>query len=773
MTVRRRIDLGGRDWQIGAVGAGEAGSLESRDIERVEQWFPATVPGDIRDDLLRAGRVPDPYVGLDNERSRWVDERDWWYRKEFSLALPEGERAFLIFGGIDYLAAIYLDGELLNFHEGMFSRQIYEVTHLLHRSPEHVLTLRLVGSSYLPRPELRWAERAWDRITKWLPWVGNAFPDRFSLVKLQMGFGWDFAAHLRTIGIWDDVHLVVVRSVLIQDLQVKTSLRGSQATVDVDVTLDSAEAQRATLEIEVCDQGAAVARHSVDVELPAGPGRCTTSLTVDDPTLWQPWDRGTPHLYDLSLTISRNASGQRVALDGQTIRLGIRDIVLRRPPAATPSTEPWLFYVNGQREFIRGANWVPLDAMPGRLRPADYADMLEQVRAAGINLLRVWGGGLREKAAFYDLCDEKGILVWQEFPFACAFLGYYPCRTHFMNVARQEATDIVRQLRNHPSLVLWCGGNEFGPWRNRSLVEMLRDVVAEGDGTRPFKRVSPDRGEVHNWRIWHGKASVAYFRRDRSSFLTEFGLQAVPALDSLRKFISAEGLWPPGREWVYHGAQLGKLFFYIRPWLPPLTESLDRLFKGEGLRLLDEIIAASQQAQAHGLQVAIEHMRRRKGEAGGVAFWQLNEPWPAISWSVIDYYRQPKAAYHKVTQVYNPVLLSVLYPFKSYRAREALPLEIWAINDLLEPIEQTRAEVTLDGQRLFAQTLSLPADSSALVARLTHPLTQPPRHLSTRLLTPEGRVLSANDYELTYRPGRERYFPDHIFHWFSEWLLKW
>ena len=773
MTVRRTIDLGGHDWQVGPLETHGAVSVESRDLDRVADWLPAAVPGDVRNDLLAAGRIADPYLGLNNEASQWVDEKNWWYRKEFSSALSPGERAFLFFYGIDYLAAVYLDGELLGYHEGMFSRQIYEVTHLLRASSSHLLTVRLVGSAFLPRPELSWVERAWDRFTRWLPRGSHAFPDRFGLLKLQMGYGWDFAARLRTIGIWDDVHLVTTRSVLIREAQAQTALADSSATIALKLELDSDDSQGATLEIELCDQEATVARSTVPLELSAGTQKCAASFSVQQPKLWQPWDRGTPHLYELKLTISRHEAGQRVVLDSQTTRLGIREIALKVPSDAPPSAEPWLFHINGQREFVRGANWVPLDAMPGRLRVADYSAMLDRVRAAGVNLLRVWGGGLREKAAFYDLCDEKGIMVWQEFPFACAFLGYYPCRTRFLSMARQEAEDIVARLRNHPSLVLWCGGNEFGPRRNRPLVEMLQRAVTEGDGTRPFKRVSPDRGDTHNWRIWHAKASVAHFQQDRSSFLTEFGLQALPALDSLRRFLTPEGLWPPGSEWTYHGAQIGKLLFYIQPWLPPLGQSLDRLRKGEAMRLLEEVIAASQQAQAHGLQVAAEHVRRRKGQTGGLAFWQLNEPWPAISWSVIDYYGQPKAAYRKVAQVYNPVLLSVLYPFRSYQPGEVLPLEIWGINDLVESYEGVRAEVTLDGNMLFTQDLSLPADSSILVVRLTHTLDHVPGRISARLLSPDGQLLSENDYELTYRAGRERYLPDHVFHWLAEWLLKW
>jgi beta-mannosidase len=769
------IDVGGDDWAVGAVPVRSARAVDTRDDDAVREWIPATVPGNVRADLLAAGHIPDPFVVLDNEQSRWVDDHDWWYRKTFTQTLSEDERAFLVFDGIDYLAAVYLDGMLLGCYEGMFSRQIYEVTHLMQSpSEDHLLAVRLVGPAHFPKRELSSLERIWEAFSARLPGKSTAFPERLNFLKCQMGFGWDFAPQMRTIGIWDDVGLIVVRSVLIRDARIRTTLEGDQARIALQVELDSDQERDIKFQVEVRERGSTqpVASHTFDATLSPGEQHISTSFTLDHPKLWQPWDRGTPHLYDLTLQLVRRGNGAHPVLDSFNQSFGIREIALKRPPGASLSAEPWLFWINGQAEFVRGANWVPMDSMPGRLRRADYEGILDQVCAAGINMLRVWGGGLREKAAFYDLCDEKGLLVWQDFPFACAFLGYYPRNSRFLNLVRQECAGIVRQLRTHPSIVLWCGGNEFSPMRNRQLVDVLRSIVTEEDGTRPFKRVSPDRGEVHNWRVWHGKASISHYRRERAIVLAEFGLQAPPALDSLRKFLSQGGIWPPGGEWTYHNAEFDKLFRYARPLLASGIESLEDLLSHEDPKLLETFIAASQHAQAHGLQVAIEHIRRRKGRTGGVLLWQLNEPWPAICWSIIDYYRQPKPAYHKVCQVYNPVLLSVLYPLKRYQPGDTLEIELWGINDLLDPVEGL-AEVILDRETIQRQEVFLPPDSSQPVARIAHALDHIPQVLSTRLTARSGDVISTNDYDLTYVQSPEPSWKDYLISRLAELTVKW
>jgi beta-mannosidase len=373
-------------------------------------------------------------------------------------------------------------------------------------------------------------------------------------------------------------------------------------------------------------------------------------------------------------------------------------------------------------------------------------------KEAGINMLRIWGGGLREKRAFYDLCDELGLLVWQEFPFACVFFGHFPRHESFLSLVRGECTAIVRQLRNHPSLVLWCGGNEYSPRRNRELIETLKAVVAANDGTRPFKDVSPGRGDSHHWRVWHSKANLRHYRQDEAQFASEFGLSSVPDLASLQKFIPPEHLWPPDEFWRYHNAELGKLRRYAQPWLKDESVSLT------------QFIEATQKAQAFGLQVAIEHFRRRKYRASGTLFWQFNEPWPAICWSVVDYGRRPKLAYQKLQQIYNPVLISLGYPLIEYEPGTLLRAEVWAINDLLQSFEDCWLRILLNGQEVFSQTINLPPDSCRLVGLIEHPLPDGSRHLEARLAC-QGDLISANGYDLQYHDPAEAGYLDRFRSW--------
>jgi beta-mannosidase len=817
--VRRLVDLNGPDWQFGCVPQKSVDCEDANDYNQVTEWLPATVPGNVRADLLALGRISDPFYGLNNEDSQWVDEWDWWYRKALSLQLDEGERAFLVFEGIDYISAVYFNGMELGRHEGMFSGQVYEITDLIKQkeemegrppappagfvlrlspkgeppcTPNAVVEVRIWGSAALPRPQLTAWQKAWNRITGTLMPRFEAFPDRIRTLKCQMGFGWDFSPRLRTMGVWDDVYLVVTRAVFIRDVFVQCEVQGAEsAKVRLSLELDADREQAVRAQVTVRGKNFAVdeLRFDFDLALSKGQQAKEVELSIENPRPWQPWERGFPHLYEVKVDVYSLSS--TVPSDSFVTTFGLRTIELAPNGDAPSDVPPWTFVINGRPLFIRGANWVPVDAMPGRVKREDYAQLLDLAKGAGISMLRVWGGGLREKRAFYDLCDELGLLVWQEFPFACVFFGHFPRHKSFLGLARTECTAIVRQLRNHPSLVLWCGGNEYSPVRNRKLVEILKATVTANDGTRPFKDVSPSLGDSHNWRVWHGKANLRHYRRDEAQFASEFGLSSVPDLASLQKFTPTEHLWPfenlahwrssrtcsapPAKRetsfatpegnsysikfWQYHHAELDKLRRYARPWLKDEPASLD------------PFIEATQKAQAIGLQIAIEHFRRRKYRASGTLFWQFNEPWPAICWSVVDYYRCPKLAYYKLQQIYSPVLISLAYPPMEYRPGTLLRAEIWAINDLLQSFEGCWLQISLDSEEIFSQTIDLPPDSCRLVGLIEHPLPNGGRRLEAELSC-QGKVISTNSYDLQYHDPSEASLLDRFRSWVGEMTLR-
>jgi beta-mannosidase len=747
-------DLSGNSWTCGSVSRQAFNLRNVDDRADVVEWLPAVVPGNVRSDLLALGRIPPLFFSDDYRASLWVEDCDWWYRRPLDLTLGPDQRAFLVFEGIDYLSAVLLNGRELGRQAGMFSQQVYEVSDALRTDGASAISsqrskaanysseiaVRLWGSGALPQYRLSLLEKAWawlaDRID---PSTLGTFPDRMATIKCQMTFGWDFVPPIRTMGIWDDAQVVVTGGVFIEDVWVKSQLLDPAARLAhlaIQVTLDSDQPRSVRARVQVSPanfNGPDIGPVFFNLDLPTGRSMHSLACDLPDPQLWEPWDRGVPHMYNLGLSILGPES-----LDSTSTRFGVRGVTL----------DEWTFTINGRREFVRGVNWVPADSLPGRLRREDYTELLNMVRSAGANLVRVWGGGLREKRAFYDVCDELGLLVWQEFPFACSFLGHFPLDTDWLELAERECSAIVRSLRNHPSLVLWCGGNEFSPGRNQHLVRRLARLVANQDGTRPFLPASPSPGDVHHWGVWHGKYPLHAYRREEARFLSEFGLQAAPAIQTLRGCLPESDLWPPGASWEAHKAELSKLWRYVR-----VTHSPDRFAceveRQDETATLQSFIAASQQAQALGLQFAIEHMRRRKGETGGLCLWQFNEPWPAISWAIVDYWRRPKLAYQRLRDLYNPVLVGATFPPARYRAGDTLRAEVWAVNDRLERLEDCRLRIELDSVRIYETPATLQPDSVTVLEPLQHRFHAAPGKLELTLHH-KDRLVAHNMYELTY-----------------------
>jgi beta-mannosidase len=728
--IRRVIDLNGSVWRLGqAPDRGRPDCASWHELERVAEWLPATVPGNVRADLARAGRLPNLYFGTQAEASHWVDHHCWWLLRECPLSASPGERVHLVMRGVDYISDCFFNGHYLGCHEGMFSPQVYDVTELL--VEENRLAVRIVGSKWLPShrssPWLRFLNNLESRTAS----IGARFPQRRDTLKCQMSFGWDFAPPLRTMGIWDDVYAVISQDLFLRDWVVQQQLTPDGARLNIEVELDARTERLVQLRCSLIGETFESKPIAVEqpLELAAGPSRHTIELLLPQPRLWWPWDHGRPDLY--RLVVEAWAGVEH--LDSLTQTIGLRQVEL----------EDWTLRLNGRRVYARGANWVPADILPGHVDEAAYYGLLSLARQANMNLLRVWGGGLREKQAFYDLCDRLGILVWQEFPLACAFLTRFPRSEDYRRLVESEAQAIVRDLRNHPSLILWCGGNEFDPGRNEALVSTLQQVVAREDPARPFLPASPAGGDSHNWKVWHDFHPPSVYRHDQAAFASEFGLQAPPGAETLQGFIPPDELWPPGPSWTYHGAGMQKLWRYARPFLQE---------QGPGLK---EFLQASQRAQAHGLQIAIEHYRRRKAAGcGGVLVWQLNEPWPAISWALIDFYRQPKPAYETVTRLLAPLLISLDYPLRRYQAGDDLAFDLWVVNDRHQALTGCQVEVILwDGigqpAHRFEGVMDVAGDSARIVSRLRWILPPGDGWRLTCALLQNGLALATNEYDLS------------------------
>ncbi len=720
--MRRVVSLNDSGWFVGAV-APKAFPAED-DFEAVSGWIPATVPGDVRVDLLNISKIPNPFLGKNNEASQWVDDYDWWYRREISLepATASDIRTFLVMDGVDYQCSVYWNENALGKHVGMFSKQIYELTALLSHS-NNLLRVRLSGGGQLPRLKLKRRESAWQKIAgRVLPHAKHAgeFPERYASVKCQMSYGWDFAPRLLTCGIWNTAWIVQTRGILIRGVWIQGVPDGR---VLVRLEVDGELNRKAQVRFRV--RGKNFAADPQSFEYP---------FQIDKPHVWNPWDRGAPNLYELDIRIE----DARGVLDACTETFGLRTIDLAQNPGTLTDSAPWTFTLNGQPEFVRGANWVPADAIPARVNQKGYTELVEMVRDANINLLRVWGGGLAEKRAFYDLCDELGILVWQEFPFAGAGVDYYPADATYLEMVEQETAAIVRSLRNHPSIVLWCGGNEFIPRVNQKLVDILRNAAATHDGSRPFKPASPSQDESHNWRVWHGLANTRDYSRDPALFFGEFGLQAPPSVETLERFLPKDSVFPANEWWEYHNAETKKLVRYASP-----------ILEGKGIAepTVAEFVAASQEAQLRGLQIAIEHARRNKPRMSGCVVWQFNEPWYSICWSLVDYGRIPKAAYWKVKELYNSVLVCFDYPYRQRKAGEIVSGQVWLVNDLLNPVTGTLT-ASFNGEAVLAMEIKVGADRAEALQDLDLQLREGQNELQFEFRGPSA--LATNEYDLNY-----------------------
>jgi len=609
----------------------------------------AKAPGDVLTSLMKAGRIPDPYMDLNSQQLQWVDDRDWLHRAEFQYRPAEGKRTRLLFMGLDYFSKIELNGKVLvDRHEGMFSRVDLEVTDALDPSGRQVLEVTLFGVEGPKREGM----------------LGINEFDRRKYLKTQMSFGWDFAPRLKGAGIWDRVYLYQTGPAAIRDVYVKA---GTDGLVSVEVELFEPAGKEVEAQVEVYGKNVDHGPFASWLTFEPGEMKKTASLEVPDPKLWWPWDMGDQNLYRLEVSAY---IGEELS-DRVSETFGFREVRWGPNPDAPEGSADWVLFINGRREFIRGANWVPAESMYGRMDDSRYAKLIGLARSAGVNMLRLWGGGNRERRAFYDCCDREGVLTWQEFPFACVCIAGYPRTSGFKKVVEQESREMVRQLRNHPSLFLWCGGNEFNVKRNSHVVRIMENAVNTLDPSRRFIPASPYRGDSHNWVVWHMKGNLEDYFDDVSPLPSEFGVQSFPPLATLEKYISKEHLWPAGNDVLMHHD------------LDP--EKMDKYVSAIGHKGdIESYIEASQVIQGHYLQRGIEHWRQRKFKTSGTALWMWNDPWPAVSWSVIDYELEPKHAYEVLKWTYNPVLVTAEFEDRKWSAGEEFEAEIMVVNDLHE-----------------------------------------------------------------------------------------
>ncbi len=645
-----------------------------------EGWLRASVPGVVHQDLLAAGLIPDPFERLNELHVQWVGERDWLYHCEFDvpeelLALPH---LVLCFDGLDTFATVWLNGECVLESDNQFVPARVPVNSVLRQQGNR---LSVLFESALRKGKEREAEHGEARV-----WNGD--PSRVYVRKAQYHYGWDWGPCLLTAGPWRDVRLEAYTARL-SDIHCRVEVAPDlgSATVSVQAELEGGEELSGLeLRLRLYDPSGSVDEASGEV---VG-GTFRHTFQVSEPKLWWPRGHGEQVFYRVQATLARGGEG----LDRREVRLGLRRLRLAQEPLEGEQGSSFLFEVNNVPLFCGGYNWIPADSFTPRITPERYREWVSLAAEGNTQMLRVWGGGIYEDDSLYDACDELGILVWQDFMFAC---GMYPALEWFQASVREEARAAVRRLRHHPSIALWCGNNEdyqiahslnaydagsqpnpSGPFPGRVIYEeVLPQVCAELDPTRPYwpgsayGGANPNdgtQGDRHVWDVWHGPMSpYQKYPKYGSRFVSEFGMQALPDRAMVEKFATPAERYPESRTLEHHNKAEGgvrRLAVYL----------------SDNLRLpsdLDSYIYGTQLVQAEALAAGIRGWRR--GWAGpdsyrcaGALVWQLNDCWPVTSWAVADYELRPKAAYYAVKRELAPLTVGL--------APSVGGAAVWAVN---------------------------------------------------------------------------------------------
>ncbi|MEU1017296.1 glycoside hydrolase family 2 protein [Streptomyces sp. NPDC005898] len=609
----------------------------------------ARVPGCVHTDLLAAGLIPDPFLGTNELDVAWVGRRSWTYTR--SLAAPqEGpaphERADLVFDGLDTAAHITLDGAELGRTRNMHRSYRFDVTG---RAGELRVTF---ASAYEEAAAVR--ETTGER--------PNVYPEPFQYIrKMACSFGWDWGPTVVTAGMWRPVRIERWSTARIARVRPLVTVAGTRGRVEL----------RVDLERTATGTGRPLVAHTtvagVQARAETTGDHLTLVLDVPDARLWWPRGHGEQPLYDVELTLE----DEGVALDAWRRRIGFRTVEIDRSPDEHGTG--FTFVVNGERIFVRGVNWIPDDVLPSRITPERYRTRLRQTADANADLVRVWGGGIYEDDAFYDACDELGLMVWQDFLFACAA---YPEEQPLRGEVEAEARENVVRLMPHPSLVLWNGNNEnlwgFRDWQWEEplagdswgegyYLGLLPRVVAELDPTRAYSAGSPwsgswahhpndpDHGTYHSWEVWNRQDYTEYLA-NVPRFVSEFGWQAPPALATLRRALPGESLAPDSPGMLHHQkAEDGNA---------KLRRGLERHFappEGD----FDRWHYLTQVVQARAVATGIEHWRANWPRCAGTIVWQINDCWPVSSWSAIDGDGRLKPLHHELRRVYADRLLTL------------------------------------------------------------------------------------------------------------------
>ena len=630
-------------------------------------WLPAQVPGDVHLDLLRNKLIPDPFYRDNEAKLQWIQDAGWEYRTVIhaDADLLHHQQVDLVFDGLDTVADVYLNGHQVLTADNMFRQWRVAAKPYLKPGDNELLVVF---------PSAIKAAAAAASKDKWR--AETLTPEKTYIRKAAYEYGWDWGPTFITSGIWRSAKLEAWDDARISNLYIhQLDISSDVAHISAEIEVTSASSSAGTMVVSMQAPDGTMTRFQRTANFHAGVNHIEIPIEITKPSLWYPAGYGAHPLYSFQATLS---SGSTV-LDSVSAHAGLRSVILRR------DLDKWgrsfEFVVNGIPIFAKGADVIPFDSFPDRVTESQYRRILQSAVDANMNMIRDWGGGYYETQQFYDLCDQLGLMVWQDFMFGN---DWQPGTYAFKQNVEREVEDQVRRLRNHPSIVLWCGNNETeiswswdrmkdplnhaGPEGQRRMWQdyltlfsgIIPRTVARLDASTPYWPSSPSAdyedvsdtfqsGDMHDWSVWHGRAPFSEYETQFPRFMSEYGFQSFPEMKTIKAFTQ-----PEDRTSIFTPVMLAH---QKNTEGNSIIHDYMLRYYGEP-KDFDSFLYASQVLQAEGVKVGAEHLRRSRPRSMGSLYWQLNDCWPVASWSSIDYYGRWKALQYYARRFYSPILVS-------------------------------------------------------------------------------------------------------------------
>jgi len=644
-------------------------------------WMPATVPGCVHTDLLANNKIPEPYYRINEKSLQWIDKKDWIYQCNFMLDSQQYNynQVFIRFKGLDTYSKVRLNDQQILETDNMFRSWQTDLKPFL-KVGKNILEIEFASPVSVGLEKLDENGYGLPAVND-LSEIGELGDKKISVFtrKAPYHYGWDWGPRFLTMGIWRPIEIVLSNNPQIDNVFFKQkNITSENAQIDAIIEINAPNKGEYLISFETTDEGQTKKLLKEKINLEQGINSFAFPFSINNPKLWWPNGMGKQNMYKFYISlISENK-----IVDTISHNIGLRSVKLIRE--TDEAGKSFYFEINGLPVFAKGANYIPNDNFLDQVTDEKYEYIVKSASDANMNMLRVWGGGIYENDLFYNLCDKYGLMIWQDFIFSCSM---YPGNPEFLENVTIEAIENIKRLRNHASIVLWCGNNEIDAawcqgnpdcgwrWKQKYSETQQKEIwksydtlfhtiipgaVAEFDNTREYWPSSPSAdwgkhssnestsGDVHYWGVWHGNEPFSAFYQSIGRFMSEYGFQSFPDLQTVKKFTLPDDRDIQSEVMTSHqrsGYGNQRIIDYMTALYPVPTE-------------FGKILFVSQVMQAEAIKQAINAHRAKKPYCMGTLYWQLNDSWPVASWSGIDYYGRWKALHYFARKAYQPITVS-------------------------------------------------------------------------------------------------------------------